>query len=843
MKPKIYYWSLWFLRFFLAIAVVAAVARPAFAQATVITPQTANQTIFSGQTTTAEVQIKDFGQNVHFLTYFSSTANCMMNIRFQASYDNSAFFPISEDGADARQFPQAVGGGGSFPGLVAYGWFPIIQVLLEIPSNVAGNNCHVTAYYSGTSTADSTIQQGFIQSNGFRKLIALGEPPLSVVTQAPATYGSTGGRLYVLCGTACGTAQILITPVSIPAASAANAPSDTGPVLQTINLANVNTIQTFDITAVPAESVFVSMDATPGSADWVTIYYQFLPETNIGNTVNVNCLSGCGGGGGGANIVWGPDAIGVAPTEPPVQVGGLNPSGNVAEIQTDLLGNQIVVGPTAIGTTDTTTQPLQIGGPSDTVPNAGIIKVTANQGLNDIVALDVNVANTTSDASTGAQTTFTTTPLIVQPATANFSISGSILDYANVGIAPNIVVRVTGTWTGSISASTSPTNSTGLQASLLYPVLNGTTDFGAGFLSPITANGNYLIPNGGSIALVELVSGVATGSATVTISGMNPASSVYVVQPTASNLNATVVQPTAANLNAQVVGAQAAGVAPSVKPVYVAPAIDVTSGVLEPLFVDAAGIDAQRVEPVRQTPQTTATYSVSSGTGCFPLSPTPFPWASAVAINVSGTWTGSIAFQASLLGSTGTYGIVDLYPTLTGSGGDGIITGPYVSAITANGNWLVFPSGMSALQACGTGITGAAIVFESSSNYSNSAYAIQPVAANLHARTEPNAAPSSACTPVVINFSSSGNNTVVAGVASQKVRIYSLSVVFGGAATVTFEDGASTPLTGPMGIFSGGSINAANEGAPQFITSSGNGFIINLSAGVQASGWGCYSQF
>jgi hypothetical protein len=46
-----------------------------------------------------------------------------------------------------------------------------------------------------------------------------------------------------------------------------------------------------------------------------------------------------------------------------------------------------------------------------------------------------------------------------------------------------------------------------------------------------------------------------------------------------------------------------------------------------------------------------------------------------------------------------------------------------------------------------------------------------------------------------------------------------------------------------MGIFSGGSINVANTGAPQFITSTGNAFNINLSAGVQGSGWGCYSQF
>lgn len=37
-----------------------------------------------------------------------------------------------------------------------------------------------------------------------------------------------------------------------------------------------------------------------------------------------------GGGGGGGTAVYGPDATGVAPTEPPVLIAGLNASGNVS---------------------------------------------------------------------------------------------------------------------------------------------------------------------------------------------------------------------------------------------------------------------------------------------------------------------------------------------------------------------------------------------------------------------------------------------------------------------------------------------------------------------------------
>jgi len=869
MKPKIYYWSLWVLRLFMVLAVSAALPIVAHGQATVITPQTANQTIFSNQTTTAVVQIKDFGQNVHFLTYYSTTADCMMNIRFQASYDNSVFFPISEDGADSREFPQAIGGGGAFPGLVAYGWFPIMQVLLEIPANVAGNNCHVTAQYSGTSTADSTIQQGFIQSNGYRKLVALAQPPAGIVTQVPATYGSTAGRIYAVCDIACGTAQIVITPVSIPAGSFANAPSSTGPVLQTITLANVNTIQTFDITPVPTESVFVSMQTTPGSADWVTIYYQFLPENDIGNTINVNCITGCSGGGTGNSIVWGPNAIGSAPTEPPIQVGGLQPNGSVAEIQTDALGNTQVVGGFPPGTLIGGTNPVYAG--AESLPSHELEPLTEDPSQN----LNVNLAAVSAP-------TVPNTPL------GNVNLGTSVTGTECLPSSPvvaygavSVTINVSGTWSGgTVLIQDGFTGST----LTLYPILP-TGSIPGSPVTTISANGNWVTyPTGGQIAIQACSAGI-TGTATVAMRGSSTTNAQYVLQPTAGNLNATVIcasgclpsggsnivwgpnavgvaptEPpvlggginpsgnvevvkTDATGNTQIVGPNATGtVGPTGNPVLGAGLEGIT---LEPLQLDSEKnllVDVATVienRPIGFTANAGA--GIMTGTECLPTSPFNILGADAYAINVTGTWVGSITVQGTIFTGSA-YEPIEIFPFLTGSG-NGMAPGLPISAITANGNYIFYPSGLLTVQFCSVLSSGSATVQGNATTTPNAMYALQPIAANLHARTEPNNAPSSACTPVPINFSSSGNNTIVAGVGGQQVRIYALNVVFGGAATVTFEDGASTALTGPMGIFSGGSINVANTGAPQFITSTGNAFNINLSAGVQGSGWGCYSQF
>lgn len=94
----------------------------------------------------------------------------------------------------------------------------------------------------------------------------------------------------------------------------------------------------------------------------------------------------------------------------------------------------------------------------------------------------------------------------------------------------------------------------------------------------------------------------------------------------------------------------------------------------------------------------------------------------------------------------------------------------------------------------------------------------------------------------VVNATSSGDNTLVAGVASQTVRIFRLALVLSSSNTITFKDGASTPLTGAMSLNAGATILLDYEGEPWFVTNSGNNFILNLGNASAVTGVVYYTQ-
>ncbi len=95
-----------------------------------------------------------------------------------------------------------------------------------------------------------------------------------------------------------------------------------------------------------------------------------------------------------------------------------------------------------------------------------------------------------------------------------------------------------------------------------------------------------------------------------------------------------------------------------------------------------------------------------------------------------------------------------------------------------------------------------------------------------------------------INTASSGDVTIVSGVTGQTVRVLEMVFTAHAATNVTFKDG-TTALTGPMELTAAGaSFNffLVASGAPHFITSKGNGFVINNSNAVQLSGYLLYTQ-
>lgn len=97
-------------------------------------------------------------------------------------------------------------------------------------------------------------------------------------------------------------------------------------------------------------------------------------------------------------------------------------------------------------------------------------------------------------------------------------------------------------------------------------------------------------------------------------------------------------------------------------------------------------------------------------------------------------------------------------------------------------------------------------------------------------------------TPAAITFSNTGDNTVIAGVSGQTIRVWRLFFVVNAATNVTIKDGASTSLTGAMAMAANGGFTLDLQGDPWFVTSSGNNFVVNQSGTAQISGTIYYTQ-
>lgn len=90
-----------------------------------------------------------------------------------------------------------------------------------------------------------------------------------------------------------------------------------------------------------------------------------------------------------------------------------------------------------------------------------------------------------------------------------------------------------------------------------------------------------------------------------------------------------------------------------------------------------------------------------------------------------------------------------------------------------------------------------------------------------------------------ISTASSGDNTLVAGVANKTIRVHKIMLTLA-AGTITFKDGASTSLSGAMTLT--GLVLEPTDDNPLFVTSAGNGFVANLSGANQLSGTVWYTQ-
>lgn len=89
-----------------------------------------------------------------------------------------------------------------------------------------------------------------------------------------------------------------------------------------------------------------------------------------------------------------------------------------------------------------------------------------------------------------------------------------------------------------------------------------------------------------------------------------------------------------------------------------------------------------------------------------------------------------------------------------------------------------------------------------------------------------------------ISASSSGDNTLLAGISGMKIRVLGYVLVGAGAVNVFFQSGAAgDALTGAMPIAAaGGGVSATPSGLGQFETDEGELLNLNLSGAVAVTG-------
>lgn len=94
-------------------------------------------------------------------------------------------------------------------------------------------------------------------------------------------------------------------------------------------------------------------------------------------------------------------------------------------------------------------------------------------------------------------------------------------------------------------------------------------------------------------------------------------------------------------------------------------------------------------------------------------------------------------------------------------------------------------------------------------------------------------------TRATINFSSSGDNTIISADPDNKIFIQRLWLVTGGTTSLTFKDNLSSPGAIPM--IANGALVFDMSDEPWFITAINTPFIINSINAIQVSGIVHYS--
>lgn len=88
-----------------------------------------------------------------------------------------------------------------------------------------------------------------------------------------------------------------------------------------------------------------------------------------------------------------------------------------------------------------------------------------------------------------------------------------------------------------------------------------------------------------------------------------------------------------------------------------------------------------------------------------------------------------------------------------------------------------------------------------------------------------------------VNVSSSGNNTIVAGISGVSIVVLQYWLVAAGAVSVTWQTSGGTVKDGPMPFAANGGYAPSFNAKGYYALPLGEGLVLNLSAAVQVGGF------
>lgn len=405
--------------------------------------------------------------------------------------------------------------------------------------------------------------------------------------------------------------------------------------------------------------------------------------------------------------------------------------------------------------------------------------------------------SSTNDGALDVNATFSGT---INPGfVADRQVSGSIASTSQVVNASTqgasmVSIRVSGSWTGTLTFQLSTEDGTYATANA-YPAFTG-----GAVVTTTTANGVWVIPVGGASNIQVFGTTISSGSATISIEIGAGNMFVYAVQPTAGNLNMTATQGTAAsNANAWTAkitdGSNVLGT--SANPFITQDKADGAPGTasqpteamqvagwdgthLRVISVDASGnlnVNASGTFTPALTPDRIVnTTNTITSTQNVPIST---QGAGTVMFNITGTWTGTIVFEASVDGSNWVAAkVVPRFPTAD-----------TVSQTTANGQWAFACGGVNSFRVRGNTVaSGTATVILEAGAGNNNIEVIQPDANNLQVTAT--SVGSSTSNAVVQNTVNTGSSNILSANTSRK----EMTIINTGL-TVIFLGLGQTPTT------------------------------------------------